>query len=310
MHIVHSVTELIGHTPLVALQKIEKSHDLSAHLLAKVESFNPGGSSKDRIALAMIEDAEMRGRLLPGGTVIEPTSGNTGIGLAMVAASRGYHAIIVMPDSMSIERQQLMLAYGAEVVLTPGALGMQGAVDCANELAETLPNAIVAGQFDNPANPMAHIMTTGPEIWEDTDGQVDVLVAGVGTGGTLTGIGTYLRQKNPALHIVAVEPASSPLLSEGKSGKHGLMGIGANFVPEVLNRSLINEIVPVTEEDAYRTGRELATQEGLLCGITSGAALFAAIQVAKKTAFAGKNIVIILPDSGERYLSTPMFTKA
>lgn len=310
MHIAHSVTELIGHTPLVALQKIEKSHDLSAHLLAKVESFNPGGSSKDRIALAMIEDAEMRGRLLPGGTVIEPTSGNTGIGLAMVATSRGYHAIIVMPDSMSIERQQLMRAYGAEVVLTPGALGMQGAVDRANELAETLPNAIVAGQFDNPANPMAHIMTTGPEIWEDTDGQVDVLVAGVGTGGTLTGIGTYLRQKNPALHIVAVEPASSPLLSEGKAGKHGLMGIGANFVPSVLNRSLIDEIVLVTEEDAYRTGRELATQEGLLCGITSGAALFAAIQVAKKTAFAGKNIVVILPDSGERYLSTPMFTKA
>ncbi len=310
MRIAHSVTELVGRTPLLALHHVEEKHGLSAHLLAKVEAFNPGGSSKDRIALAMIEDAEMRGRLTPGGTVIEPTSGNTGIGLAMVAASRGYHAVIVMPDSMSVERQQLMQAYGAEVVLTPGALGMQGAVDRANELAAASPNAIVAGQFVNPANPTAHIMTTGPEIWDDTDGQVDVLVAGVGTGGTLTGVGTYLRQKNPALHIVAVEPASSPLLSEGRTGKHGLMGIGANFVPEVLNRALMDEIITVTEEDAYRTGRELATKEGMLCGISSGAALFAAIQVAQRKEFAGKNIVVILPDSGERYLSTPMFTNA
>lgn len=310
MRIAHSVTELVGRTPLLALHHVEEKHGLSAHLLAKVEAFNPGGSSKDRIALAMIEDAEMRGRLTPGGTVIEPTSGNTGIGLAMVAASRGYHAVIVMPDSMSVERQQLMRAYGAEVVLTPGALGMQGAVDRANELAAASPNAIVAGQFVNPANPTAHIMTTGPEIWDDTDGQVDVLVAGVGTGGTLTGVGTYLRQKNPALHIVAVEPASSPLLSEGRTGKHGLMGIGANFVPEVLNRALMDEIITVTEEDAYRTGRELATKEGMLCGISSGAALFAAIQVAQRKEFAGKNIVVILPDSGERYLSTPMFTNA
>lgn len=308
MRIAHSVTELVGHTPLLALHHVEEKYGLSAHLLAKVEAFNPGGSSKDRIALKMIEDAEMRGRLMPGGTVIEPTSGNTGIGLAMVAASRGYHAVIVMPDSMSVERQQLMRAYGAEVVLTPGALGMQGAVDRANELAAATPNAIVAGQFVNPANPTAHILTTGPEIWEDTEGQVDVLVAGVGTGGTLTGVGTYLRQKNPALHIVAVEPASSPLLSEGRTGKHGLMGIGANFVPEVLNRALMDEIITVTEEDAYRTGRELATKEGMLCGISSGAALFAAIQVAQRKEFAGKNIVVILPDSGERYLSTPMFT--
>lgn len=309
MPIAHAITDLIGHTPLLELTHFSHRHHLCAHLLAKLESFNPGGSSKDRIALAMIEDAERSGRLAPGGTVIEPTSGNTGIGLAMVAASRGYTAIIVMPDSMSVERQRLMKAYGAQLVLTPGRLGMQGAVAYAEELAAKTPNAIVAGQFVNPANPAAHIASTAPEIWADTDGQVDVLVAGVGTGGTLTGIATFLKQKNPALHVVAVEPASSPLLSEGKAGSHGLMGIGANFVPEVLNRSLIDEIIPVSEADAYRTGRELAASEGVLCGITSGAATWAAMQVAQRPEFAGKNVVVILPDTGERYLTTPMFAE-
>lgn len=307
MPIAHAMTDLIGHTPLLELTRFSQRHALSAHLLAKLESFNPGGSSKDRIALAMIEDAERSGRLAPGGTVIEPTSGNTGIGLAMVAASRGYTAIIVMPDSMSVERQRLMKAYGAQLVLTPGHLGMQGAVDFAEALAAKTPNAIVAGQFVNPANPAAHAASTAPEIWADTDGKVDVLVAGVGTGGTLTGIATFLKQKNPALHVVAVEPASSPLLSTGKAGSHGLMGIGANFVPEVLDRALIDEIIPVTEEDAYRTGRELAAKDGVLCGITSGAAVWAAMQVARRPEMAGKNVVVILPDTGERYLTTPMF---
>ena len=293
MRIAKSVAELIGRTPMLELTHFEQTHCLNAHLLAKVESFNPGGSVKDRIALGMVEAAEKAGKLLPGGTIIEPTSGNTGIGLAMVAAARGYTAIIVMPDSMSVERRQLMLAYGA--------------VDKANELAAETPNAIVVGQFVNPANPATHRATTGPEIWADTDGQVDVLVAGIGTGGTLTGIGSYLREKNPDVRIVAVEPFSSPLLSKGVAGPHGLMGIGANFVPDVLSRDLIDEIITVKEDDAYRTGRELAAHEGVLAGITSGAAVWAASQVAARPEFAGKNIVVILPDTGERYLSTKMF---
>ena len=304
MRIAKSVAELIGRTPMLELTHFEQTHCLNAHLLAKVESFNPGGSVKDRIALGMVEAAEKAGKLLPGGTIIEPTSGNTGIGLAMVAAARGYTAIIVMPDSMSVERRQLMLAYGAKLVLTPGKLGMKGAVDKANELAAETPNAIVVGQFVNPANPATHRATTGPEIWADTDGQVDVLVAGIGTGGTLTGIGSYLREKNPDVRIVAVEPFSSPLLSKGVAGPHGLMGIGANFVPDVLSRDLIDEIITVKEDDAYRTGRELAAHEGVLAGITSGAAVWAASQVAARPEFAGKNIVVILP---ERYLSTKMF---
>ncbi len=307
MRIAKSVTELIGHTPMLELSHYELAHCPAAHLLAKVESFNPGGSVKDRIALNMIEAAERTGQLKPGGTVIEPTSGNTGIGLAMVAASRGYTAVIVMPDSMSVERRLLMKAYGAQLVLTPGKLGMKGAVDKANEIAAETPNSIVAGQFINPANPAAHIATTAPEIWADTDGHVDALVAGVGTGGTLTGIGTYLREKNPNVKIIAVEPFSSPLLSKGIAGPHGLMGIGANFVPDVLNRNLIDEIIPVKEEDAYRTGRELAAHDGLLCGITSGAAVWAAAQLAQRPEYFGKNIVIILPDTGERYLTTKMF---
>ena len=281
MRIAKSVAELIGRTPMLELTHFEQTHCLNAHLLAKVESFNPGGSVKDRIALGMVEAAEKAGKLLPGGTIIEPTSGNTGIGLAMVAAARGYTAIIVMPDSMSVERRQLMLAYGAKLVLTPGKLGMKGAVDKANELAAETPNAIVVGQFVNPANPATHRATTGPEIWADTDGQVDVLVAGIGTGGTLTGIGSYLREKNPNVRIVAVEPFSSPLLSKGVAGPHGLMGIGANFVPDVLNRDLIDEIITVKEDDAYRTGRELAAHEGVLAGITSGAAVWAASQVGR-----------------------------
>ena len=272
MRIAKSVAELIGRTPMLELTHFEQTHCLNAHLLAKVESFNPGGSVKDRIALGMVEAAEKAGKLLPGGTIIEPTSGNTGIGLAMVAAARGYTAIIVMPDSMSVERRQLMLAYGAKLVLTPGKLGMKGAVDKANELAAETPNAIVVGQFVNPANPATHRATTGPEIWADTDGQVDVLVAGIGTGGTLTGIGSYLREKNPNVRIVAVEPFSSPLLSKGVAGPHGLMGIGANFVPDVLSRDLIDEIITVKEDDAYRTGRELAAHEGVLAGIAGGGA--------------------------------------
>ena len=282
MRIAKSVAELIGRTPMLELTHFEQTHCLNAHLLAKVESFNPGGSVKDRIALGMVEAAEKAGKLLPGGTIIEPTSGNTGIGLAMVAAARGYTAIIVMPDSMSVERRQLMLAYGAKLVLTPGKLGMKGAVDKANVLAAETPNAIVVGQFVNPANPATH-------------------------GGTLTGIGSYLREKNPNVRIVAVEPFSSPLLSKGIAGPHGLMGIGANFVPDVLSRDLIDEIITVKEDDAYRTGRELAAHEGVLAGITSGAAVWAASQVAARPEFAGKNIVVILPDTGERYLSTKMF---
>ena len=314
MRIAKSVAELIGRTPMLELTHFEQTHCLNAHLLAKVESFNPGGSVKDRIALGMVEAAEKAGKLLPGGTIIEPTSGNTGIGLAMVAAARGYTAIIVMPDSMSVERRQLMplmsignLLAGFLIAMLPGKLGMKGAVDKANELAAETPNAIVVGQFVNPANPATHRATTGPEIWADTDGEVDVLVAGIGTGGTLTGIGSYLREKNPNVRIVAVEPFSSPLLSKGVAGPHGLMGIGANFVPDVLSRDLIDEIITAKEDDAYRTGRELAAHEGVLAGITSGAAVWAASQVAARPEFAGKNIVVILPDTGERYLTTAMF---
>ena len=307
MRIAKSVAELIGRTPMLELTHFEQTHCLNAHLLAKVESFNPGGSVKDRIALGMVEAAEKAGKLLPGGTIIEPTSGNTGIGLAMVAAARGYTAIIVMPDTMSVERRQLMLAYGAKLVLTPGKLGMKGAVDKANELAAETPNAIVVGQFVNPANPATHRATTGPEIWADTDGQVDVLVAGVGTGGTLTGVGRYLKEQNPDVKVVAVEPASSPVLSKGVAGAHKIQGIGAGFVPEVLDTKIYDEIIAVENDDAFATGRRIGKTEGVLVGISSGAAVWAASQVAARPEFAGKNIVVILPDTGERYLSTKMF---
>ena len=302
-----SVHQLIGNTPLMELQATEDKYQLPARLLAKLECFNPGGSAKDRVALSMICRAEETGLLREGSVIIEPTSGNTGIGLACVAAARGYRTVIVMPDSMSIERQKLMEAYGAELVLTPGALGMQGAVEKARELAQTIPGSFIPDQFGNPANPAAHEATTAPEIWEDTQGNVDIFVAGVGTGGTVTGIGRFLKKKNPRAQVVAVEPAGSPLLSEGVAGKHGLMGIGANFVPEILDRAVIDSIVTVTEEQAYAAARELGRTEGILVGISSGAALHAAIELAKKEENRGKTIVVLLPDTGERYLSTPMF---
>ena len=302
-----SVDQLIGHTPLLELTNIEKEYDLPARLVAKVESFNPAGSVKDRVALSMILAAEAEGKLNPGATIIEPTSGNTGIGLCAVAAARGYRAIIVMPDTMSVERRLLMTAYGAELVLTDGKGGMAAAIAKANELAAEIPGAIVAGQFENPANPAAHEATTGPEIWEDTDGEVDIFVCGVGTGGTITGIGQYLKEKNPNIRVVAVEPFDSPLLSEGRSGAHGLQGIGANFVPELLDTTVYDEILPVKTEDAYTAARALAKTEGLLVGITSGAALYAATELAKRPEYAGKTIVAILPDTGDRYLSTPLF---
>ena len=305
--IFHSVTELIGRTPLVRLNRIEAQKELGAAVLAKLECCNPAGSAKDRVALSMILDAEEKGLLAPGGTIIEPTSGNTGIGLAAVAATRGYRAIIVMPDSMSIERQLLMGAYGAEVVLTPGALGMTGAIAKAEELAKQIPGSFIPGQFENDANALAHYRTTGPEIWEDTDGKVDIFVAGVGTGGTITGVGEYLKARNPNVQIVAVEPASSPLLTEGRAGSHGLQGIGANFIPKVLHREVIDRIITVTEAQAYAAGRELAKTEGLLVGISSGAALHTATVLAKEPENAGKTIVVLLPDTGERYLSTPMY---
>ena len=307
MRIAKSVAELIGRTPMLELTHFEQTHCLNAHLLAKVESFNPGGSVKDRIALGMVEAAEKAGKLLPGGTIIEPTSGNTGIGLAMVAAARGYTAIIVMPDSMSVERRQLMLAYGAKLVLTPGKLGMKGAVDKANELAAETPNAIVVGQFVNPANPATHRATTGPEIWADTDGQVDVLVAGIGTGGTITGTGRFLKEMNPNVKIVAVEPADSPLLSQGRAGAHGLQGIGANFVPKILDTDIYDEIITVTTEQAYAAARLTVKTQGILIGISSGAALHAAAELAKRPENSGKRIVVLLPDGGERYLSTSLF---
>ena len=307
MRIAKSVAELIGRTPMLELTHFEQTHCLNAHLLAKVESFNPGGSVKDRIALGMVEAAEKAGKLLPGGTIIEPTSGNTGIGLAMVAAARGYTAIIVMPDSMSVERRQLMLAYGAKLVLTPGKLGMKGAVDKANELAAETPNAIVVGQFVNPANPATHRATTGPEIWADTDGQVDVLVAGIGTGGTITGTGRFLKEMNPNVKIVAVEPADSPLLSQGRAGVHGLQGIGANFVPKILDTDIYDEIITVTTEQAYAAARLTVKTQGILIGISSGAALHAAAELAKRPENSGKRIAVLLPDGGERYLSTSLF---
>ena len=302
-----SMEQLIGATPLLELTAIQKELGLKARVLAKLESFNPGGSAKDRVALSMIRDAELHGKLAPGGTVIEPTSGNTGIGLAAVAACRGYRAIIVMPDSMSIERQLLMKAYGAEVVLTPGKDGMTGAIAKAEALAREIPGSFIPDQFGNPANALAHYASTGPEIWQDTRGAVDILVAGVGTGGTLTGTGQYLKEQKPGVQVVAVEPAASPLLSEGKAGPHGLQGIGANFVPAVLNRDLIDRIIPVTEAQAYEAARLLARKEGILCGISSGAALHAALELARLPENKGKTLVTVLPDTGERYLSSDLF---
>ncbi len=304
-----SIEQLIGKTPLLELRNIEKQEGLSARLLAKLEGFNPAGSAKDRVALSMLNAAEAAGNLTPDAVVIEPTSGNTGIGLAAVAAARGLRAIIVMPDSMSVERQRLMTAYGAELVLTDGARGMAGAIEKAEELAAAIPHAFVAGQFQNPANPAAHRTTTGPEIWEDTAGAVDIFVAGVGTGGTVTGVGEYLKSKNPAVQVVGVEPASSAVLSGKAAGKHGLQGIGAGFVPAVLNTAVLDEILPVTEEEAYAAARALGRREGVLAGISSGAALTAAIAVAKRPENAGKTVVVLLPDTGERYLSTPLFSE-
>ena len=293
-----SVEQLIGGTPLLELTRIAKQEGLQATLLAKLEYLNPAGSAKDRVAKAMLDDAEARGLLQPDSVIIEPTSGNTGIGLAVVAATRGYRAIIVMPDTMSMERRLLMTAYGAELVLTPGAKGMAGSIEKAEELAKEIPHAFIPGQFDNPANAAAHRATTGPEIWADTDGQVDIFVAGVGTGGTITGVGEYLKAQNPKVQVIAVEPASSPLLSKGVAGPHGLQGIGANFVPKVLNTEIYDEILPVTEEDAYAAGRQIGRTEGVLVGISSGAALWAAIQVAKRPENQGKKIVVLLPDTG------------
>ena len=304
-----SAEQLIGHTPLLELTHIEAAQGLKARVLAKLEYFNPAGSVKDRVAKAMIDDAEAKGKLKPGSVIIEPTSGNTGIGLASVAAARGYRVIIVMPDTMSMERRLLMKAYGAELVLTEGAKGMAGAIAKADELAAQTPNSFVAGQFVNPANPAAHRATTGPEIWEDTDGQVDFFVAGAGTGGTLTGVGGYLKEKNPAVKIVAVEPADSPVLSGGKAGPHKLQGIGAGFVPEVLDTSVYDQIVTITTDQAYEAGRMMGRKEGVLVGISSGAALYAALELARQPENEGKTIVVLLPDTGDRYLSTPMFAE-
>lgn len=302
-----SADQLIGRTPLLELTHIEKKFGLNARILAKLEYFNPGGSVKDRVALAMIDDAEAKGALKPGSVIIEPTSGNTGIGLASVAAARGYRIIIVMPETMSVERRQLMKAYGAELVLTEGAKGMKGAIAKATELAREIPGSFVPGQFVNPANPKAHFETTGPEIWADTDGQVDYFVAGVGTGGTVTGVGRYLKSQNAAVKVVAVEPKSSAVLSTGVAGAHKIQGIGAGFVPEVLDTAVYDEIIAVADEDAFRLGRELGRSEGVLVGISSGAALWAAIELAKRPENAGKTIVALLPDTGDRYLSTPLF---
>lgn len=301
--------QLIGHTPLLELTHLEQEFGLKARIVAKLEYFNPAGSVKDRIAKAMIDDAEAKGLLKPGSVIIEPTSGNTGIGLASVAAARGYRIIIVMPETMSVERRQLMKAYGAELVLSEGAKGMKGAIAKANELAAEIPNSFIPGQFVNPANPAVHQASTGPEIWEDTDGRVDFFVAGVGTGGTITGVGEYLKSKNPEIKVVAVEPASSPVLSKGVAGAHKIQGIGAGFVPDVLNTKIYDEVIAVENEDAFATGREIGRSEGVLVGISSGAAVFAAIQLAKRPENAGKNIVVLLPDTGDRYLSTPLFAE-
>lgn len=307
MRVYRKITDLIGGTPLLELTNYEKANELNAKIYAKLEYFNPAGSVKDRIAKAMLDDAEEKGLLKPGAVIIEPTSGNTGIGLASVAASRGYKVILTMPETMSVERRNLLKAYGAELVLTEGAKGMPGAIAKAKELAEQTPNSYIPSQFTNPANPAVHLKTTGPEIWADTDGKVDIFVAGVGTGGTLSGVGAYLKSQNPNVKVVAVEPATSPALSGGKAGPHKIQGIGAGFVPDTLNTDIYDEILPVQNEDAFATGRALARSEGVLVGISSGAAVFAAAQLAKRPENAGKVIVALLPDTGERYLSTPMF---
>lgn len=302
-----SADQLIGRTPLVELTHLEQSLGLHARILAKLEAYNPSGSVKDRIARAMLEDAEKRGLIKEGSVIIEPTSGNTGIGLAMVAAAKGYQVILVMPETMSVERRQLMAAYGARLVLTEGAKGMKGAIEKARQLAEEIPGSFIPGQFSNPANPQIHRETTGPEIYEDTDGEVDIFVAGVGTGGTVTGVGEYLKERNPQIKVVAVEPADSPVLSQGRSGAHKIQGIGAGFVPQVLNTGVYDEIIPVSNENAFATGKMLARTEGILAGISSGAALWAALQLAGQPENAGKTIVVLLPDTGDRYLSTPLF---
>ena len=307
MRIYNSITELVGRTPLVEIHRYAEKRDLKAKILVKLEYFNPAGSVKDRIALAMVEDAEKRGLLKAGSVIIEPTSGNTGIGLASVAASRGYRAIFTMPETMSVERRKLLAAYGAEIVLTEGAKGMKGAIAKAEELAKTIPGAFIPGQFVNPANPAAHFATTGPEIWQDTDGKVDIFVAGVGTGGTLSGTGKYLKSQNPAVKVVAVEPKGSPVLSEGHAGPHGIQGIGAGFVPETLDTKIYDEVIPVTNEDAFSTGRTVAKEEGFLVGISAGAALWAATELAKRPENAGKTIVALMPDTGDRYLSTALY---
>jgi cysteine synthase A len=304
-----SFTELIGNTPVLELTNMEKNNGIAAKIIAKLEYLNPAGSVKDRIAKAMIEDAEARGLLKPESVIIEPTSGNTGIGLAAVAAAKGYAVILTMPETMSVERRNLLKAYGAQIVLTEGALGMKGAITKAKELADTTPNSVIPGQFDNPANPAIHKATTGPEIWSQTNGAVDIFVAGVGTGGTITGVGEYLKSKNPNVQVVAVEPVGSPALSEGKAGPHKIQGIGAGFIPSVLNTTVYDEIIQVENEDAFRVGKEIARSEGILVGISAGAATWAAMELGKRPENAGKNIVVVLPDTGDRYLSTPLFTE-
>ena len=309
MKIASGISALIGHTPLVYLSNYSAAQGLKSPIVAKLEYFNPAGSVKDRVAKSMLDRAEQEGKLSPGAVIIEPTSGNTGIGLAALAAARGYRVILTMPETMSVERRNLLKAYGAEIVLTPGAKGMSGAIEKANELAAATPGSFVPGQFENPANPAAHMASTGPEIWHDTYGQIDIFVAGVGTGGTLSGVGRYLKKQNPHVRVVAVEPAASPVLSGGKAGPHGLQGIGAGFVPDTLDTTVYDEIITVTNEDAYAAGRDIARKEGFLVGISSGAAAWAAIQLAKRPENQGKMIVALLPDTGERYLSTPMFTE-